>query len=170
MIQRKQIPKAVETRVLLSSRRRCCLCVYLEHQDGVRKGQIAHLNHDSSDPRFENLVYLCLEHHDEYDGETSQAKGLTPDEVRAYRNLLYGEGPKQNKWMVQSNEALVKDVDSAVALPPSTYVQVRQAFRDALDFTGEPWRFALWQIADRPEFFAYKAGNRADGRVSYRAD
>lgn len=162
MIQRKQIPKAVETEVLLASRRRCCLCVYLEHRDGVRKGQIAHLNHDSSDPRFENLVYLCFEHHDEYDGTTSQAKGLTSDEVRAYRNRLYGQGAEQNKWMVQSNEPFVKDLDADL-IPRSIYAQVRKSFPDAFDFTQTPWHFALWQSADEPEFFAYKAGNHADG-------
>jgi hypothetical protein len=32
-----------------------------------------------------------------------------------------------------------------------------------LDFTLAPWRFLLWQVANQPEFFAYKARNRADG-------
>jgi hypothetical protein len=32
---------------------------------------------------------MCLDHHDEYDGRTSQSKGLTQAEVREYRRELY---------------------------------------------------------------------------------
>jgi hypothetical protein len=31
------------------------------------------------------------------------------------------------------------------------------------DQDPRPWRFPLWQIADRPEFFAYSARNNCDG-------
>src|SRR6266852_5233645 len=101
MSRRTQIPKPVETQVLLASGRRCCLCVFLESRESVRKGQIAHLNRNPKDPRFENLVFLCLDHHDEYDGKTSQAKGLTPDEVRAYRDSLYSKNDPHGKWLTQ---------------------------------------------------------------------
>jgi hypothetical protein len=31
-------------------------------------------------------------------------------------------------------------------------------------YSGDrPWRFPLWQVSDQLEFFAYTAGNRADG-------
>jgi len=45
----------------------------------------------------------------------------------------------------------------------SEYEQVRQQFADDLSFAMTPWRFPLWQVANEPELFAYKAGNRADG-------
>ncbi len=35
-----------------------------------------------------NLVFLCLEHHDEFDGRTSQSKGLSAHEVKHYRAKL----------------------------------------------------------------------------------
>src|SRR5437588_6907976 len=89
MSKRRPPSKSIEKDVLLASRRRCCLCVFLDHRDEVRRGQVAHLNHDPSDSRLENLVWLCLEHHDEYDGKTSQSKGFTLDEVREYRDRLY---------------------------------------------------------------------------------
>src|SRR2546423_15643259 len=28
---------------------------------------------------------------------------------------------------------------------------------------GEPWRYPLWQVGNKPDYFAYKAGNRSDG-------
>ena len=34
-------------------------------------------------------MYLCLDHHDYYDSKTSQSKGLTANEVKAYRDDLY---------------------------------------------------------------------------------
>ena len=37
---------------------------------------------------FENLVFLCLSHHDEYDSRRSQSKGLLLEEVREYRNKI----------------------------------------------------------------------------------
>jgi len=65
------------------------LCFYLCDRRKVCKGQLAHINHRSEDSRFENLVFLCLEHHDEFDSRTSQSKGLSEAEVRTYRDHLY---------------------------------------------------------------------------------
>lgn len=163
MNSRRPVPKSVETDVLYASRRRCCLCVFLDHRDEVRKGQIAHLNQDPSDYRFENLVWLCLEHHDEFDGRTSQSRGLTVDEVRRYRDELYA------RYRSETNAAMLEGTPSAAAseLPPlsptSVYESLRKRFLDELGFTSDPWRYPLWQVANQPDFFAYKAGNRADG-------
>lgn len=86
--QRKKNPKACEY-VLLKSGRRCCLCFGLKADHGVKKGQIAHLGRDPANDRPDNLVFLCLEHHDEYDSRTSQSKSLQIGEVKAYRKKLY---------------------------------------------------------------------------------
>jgi hypothetical protein len=142
----------VQTQLLLACRRRCCLCTFLNNYDGPKKGQIAHLNRDRSDSRFDNLVYLCLEHHDEYDGKTSQAKGLMPGEVKAYRDKLHAQFP---------------DPENSLSIPVTAspeetpYSEIRRKYPE-LEFTTRPWRFPLWQIPDEPELFAYKAGNGAD--------
>src|SRR5688500_7944698 len=39
----------------------------------------------------DNLVFLCLEHHDEYDSTTRLSKGLREQEVRGWRDELYKE-------------------------------------------------------------------------------
>ena len=88
---RAPTPNDVETQVLTASQRKCCLCYYIKDIQKHRKGQIAHLDRDRSNSTFGNLVWLCLDHHDEYDSRTSQSKGLTPDEVRTYRDRLYQE-------------------------------------------------------------------------------
>ncbi len=86
---RRPISKATETAVLVKSRRRCCICFGLNRDLKLKSGQLAHLNQRNDDNREDNLAYLCLDHHDEYDSRTSQRKGLTEAEVRAYRDELY---------------------------------------------------------------------------------
>lgn len=87
---RKRIPTAIETGVLTLSRRRCCVCFCLDG-DLVAKsqGQIAHIDHNSSNSDFDNLAYLCLPHHDLYDSTRSQSKGFTVGELKYYRDKLY---------------------------------------------------------------------------------
>jgi phage FluMu protein gp41 len=88
MTTRAAISRTIIADVLVSSRRRCCLCYALANDAGEKKGQVAHLDRDSSNSTRENLAFLCLDHHDQYDSRTSQAKGLTIDEVKQYRNQL----------------------------------------------------------------------------------
>jgi hypothetical protein len=86
---RKKIPQVVQTKVFMMSRRRCCICFGLDRDDSQKKGQIAHLDKNASNNNFDNLAYLCLDHHDEFDSQTSQSKGLTTAEVKNYRDELY---------------------------------------------------------------------------------
>jgi hypothetical protein len=88
---RKPIPPVMQADVVIKSKRRCPLCVFLDGNESERPGQIAHLNGDHSDNRFENLVWLCLEHHDKFDSTTSQTKNYTQVEVKTYRDMLYAK-------------------------------------------------------------------------------
>jgi hypothetical protein len=65
------------------------LCFGLSRDSTIKKGQIAHLNGDPADNGFENLAFLCLPHHEEFDSRSRQAKGITPAELRRYREELY---------------------------------------------------------------------------------
>ena len=72
----------------MQSRRRCCVCFGLHRDDGVKKGQIGHLDGDPNNNEPDNLAWLCFDHHDEYDSRTSQSKGLTRAELQSYRTEL----------------------------------------------------------------------------------
>jgi len=133
--RRREIPTWIQDQVLLESKRRCCLCYYVEEIRTRRKGQIAHLNHDRTDASIKNLVYLCLDHHDEFDGTTSQSKGFTSGEVRGYRDRLYQE-------------------------LGSTHPQSQA--EDPLSFLRRPWR-SRWLREGYPEIFAFKSPNGFDG-------
>lgn len=93
---RKHITQAVQADVVIKSKRRCALCAGLNDDLSEKPGQIAHLNGDNSDGRFENLVWLCLEHHDKFDSKTSQTKNYTALEVRSHRDKLYRQYAEQS--------------------------------------------------------------------------
>lgn len=78
---RKPLPEAIETQILVSSRRRCCLCFHLDGDLSQKPGQIAHVDRDRSNHAESNLAFLCLPHHDQYDSRTSQSKGITKAEL-----------------------------------------------------------------------------------------
>lgn len=89
MAKRKKPDQVTETEVLTRSRRRCCICFGLNRDVQVKSGQIAHLDGNSSNSEQDNLVFLCLEHHDQVDSRTSQSKNLTIQEVKKYREELH---------------------------------------------------------------------------------
>jgi hypothetical protein len=88
-VSRKHVTQTTQADVVIKSKRRCALCFGLNDDLSERPGQIAHLNGDNSENRFDNLVWLCLEHHDKFDSKTSQTKNYTQLEVRSYRDSLY---------------------------------------------------------------------------------
>jgi len=83
-MNREGVRKSTESEVLLRSGRRCCLCYGLYRDFDVKRGQIAHINHNSLQSEADNLAFLCLEHHDIYDSKPSQSKGLSEAELRRY--------------------------------------------------------------------------------------
>jgi hypothetical protein len=86
---RKPIPDAIQHGVLDRSRRRCALCVHFNNDYGQKHGQIAHIDRDPSIVDEDDLVYLCLQHHDDYDSKRQQTKDLTEREVKTARDRLY---------------------------------------------------------------------------------
>lgn len=87
--KRKPVPKHIEAEVAMKSRRRCCLCYYIDGDVREKQGQVAHLDDDPSNNDPDNLAWLCIPHHDRYDGTTSQSKNYTMHEVKAYRRMLF---------------------------------------------------------------------------------
>jgi hypothetical protein len=111
---RPHLPEAVEASVLTLSRRRCCVCFGLDGDISRKKGQIAHLDHDPANNAQANLAFLCLDHHDEFDSRTSQAKGLRQSEVKIYRANLY-EAVAQYLKPQTPGDVLLTDNDEAEA-------------------------------------------------------
>lgn len=86
MVEKRQnLTDGIQAEVLKRSRRRCCVCYGLNRDTEIKKGQIAHLDQNRNNNNLDNLVFLCLDHHDEYDSKTSQSKGLRQKEIEGYR-------------------------------------------------------------------------------------
>lgn len=107
---RKPIPVETQNNVLTRSRRRCCICFGLNRDTDLKAGQIAHLDGSNSNNVEDNLAYLCLVHHDEFDSRTSQRKGFTIGEVKIFRSELYAAVGKAFSVAVHfGNVALPKE-------------------------------------------------------------
>jgi hypothetical protein len=89
MNARTRIPKHIQHRVLDRSRRRCALCAHFDADWGQKEGQIAHLDRNPSNFAEDNLAFLCLPHHDDYDTKRRQTKNLTITEAKTARDRLY---------------------------------------------------------------------------------
>lgn len=108
---RKPVPKAIETSVLVQSRRRCCICFGLDRDTRLKAGQIAHLDQDATNNEEGNLAFLCFDHHDAYDSKTSQRKNFTIGEIMGFRHELYTTINKAFAQPVHFGEMLVPPAD-----------------------------------------------------------
>jgi len=86
---RKNLSEEKLRMILVQSRRRCCMCYGLNRDTSIKQGQIAHIDRNSQNDEIDNLAFLCLEHHDQYDSRTSQSKGFLEQEIRQYRDELH---------------------------------------------------------------------------------
>jgi hypothetical protein len=143
-VARKKIPTEISTLVLVKSRRRCSLCTALNRDYEVKAGQIAHLNRNASDNRPENLAYLCLPHHDQYDSKTSQSKGLTPQELAEFRRALH-QWVESNLTWPHVDSALNQHIQKASTslgvegdwqVTKDEFLDTRQTSTDAMQALG----------------------------------
>ena len=98
MLPRKQFPPSVVTELLVASRRRCALCYGLDGDTTEKEGQIAHVDRNRSNVIKENGAWLCTKHHSRYDARSRQTKGHTPEELLAYRGMLYEHMASPSAW------------------------------------------------------------------------
>jgi len=104
--QRTSVPTEIAQRVLILSKRRCSLCDGLEGDQTVKEGQFAHIDRNPENSQEENLVYLCLKHHNLYDTTYRQSKRFTPDEIKHYKKTLYrslGTAPAQWELLIEGS-------------------------------------------------------------------
>src|SRR5437016_2418552 len=88
-VARHPIAPAVKVEVLSRCRRRCCMCFGLSGIMDAKDGQIAHLDRNRANNEIENLAYLCLDCHKNYDARSNRVQRYTAGEIRLYRSQLY---------------------------------------------------------------------------------
>lgn len=139
MSRRRNVPQSVEAAVLVRAARRCCLCLGLDFKLDLTRVQVAHIDRNSANNDPDNLVALCLSHHDEYDSTSRQTKNLTPSEVRHYRTEL---------------DARLAEVRTKLAIPASsTGASTEMAVSDARAFDERAVSESYdheWMLMDEP--------------------
>lgn len=135
---RKPTSSKTETEVLLRSRRRCAICYGLSQDTKVKHGQIAHIDKDNHNSKPENLVFLCLDHHNEYDSKTSQSKGITEKELRRFREELdaYVKTELRIAWPDYPSSSKGVDTPERPKLNIEVYDRKIQIYRTVRDFLG----------------------------------
>jgi hypothetical protein len=100
MMSRKKLPQETADTVAWKSNMQCCLC-------GEPGKQIHHINGDNTNKNEDNLILLCLEHHDEAEkpaGGVSR-KVLTPGVLKEARKLHYERVNKMRNTQTQINNS-----------------------------------------------------------------
>ena len=149
-MNRKPFPKSVETDVLTSSGHRCALCFGLNDDLTVKLGQIAHIDRDSQNSTIENAAFLCMTHHAEYDARSTQAKTITPDELKVYQAELYerrASRRRHSKGSIKQRSARKRGVslevhDRRVPVYRMTIQFIRDVVRDLKPELGLILKFA----------------------------
>jgi len=121
---RKSIPERTELNVLLKSARKCCLCAHFNRDFSVKKGQVAHIDRDNSNNAEENLAFLCLPCHDEYDSLPSQSKRIQPGELIEAKRLVEAH--------CSSLKGLRTSVEISVRVQPSVFSNLELSLQHVL--------------------------------------
>ncbi len=164
---RVRVSEKVSTNVLLKCRRKCCLCYFLENDRTEKDGQLAHIDRDPSNSNKQNLVFLCLRHHDEYDSIPRQTKRMTPGELKHYRSALQQElGTAPSQW-----ELVIEGQVSEY--PPErlkSLVESLQEFTDGLSISIKEVKQGSVVIHLESDFEAFKQVREAfrSGQLSAR--
>lgn len=122
---KKRVPirKGDKELVLLRSGRICGFCLGFGNDHQPKAGQIAHLDKNNQNGAIDNLMFMCLNHHNEYDSIQSQAVGLTIGEAKEFRarveELVAGE---RINWTKREAQRFIYDHINVVS-----YIQAEKA-------------------------------------------
>ena len=133
------------------------MCFGLYRDSAVKQGQIAHVDHDRTNGSYQNLVFLCLPHHDQYDSTTRQSKNFTPQLVKRYRleldAFLHAEvGVAWPNFAPLSDTDNDMEAPALVASSPHVYDRRIVVYRTTRLFLIEVLREATLSYARLGEF------------------
>ncbi|MFQ2400731.1 hypothetical protein [Aeromonas dhakensis] len=170
-MSRKSIPLAVQTQLLEKSRRRCALCFGINNDTREQIGQIAHLDQNNTNPALENLVWLCLHHHNAYDSSTSQSKNYIYNEIKMHRDNLYAFIENQRTSQLSNTDNIARKItaDLNCLMQFIPYSDLRRYIEDfpynfesGLDGVGDMWRI---YVRDNPMVYPF-----SDHELNQRLD
>ena len=102
---RKKIPQPTEARLMFNADHTCCIC-----QQKGKPVQINHMDGDPSNNDYDNLIVLCLDHHEVVSRKSHMAKGYSVGELKLYK--------RQWEYEVRKNRGLIPE-DRLIGKPLS---------------------------------------------------
>lgn len=93
---RIKIPQTTVDQLMFNADHTCCIC--------KQKGRSVQINHMSGDPSnndYDNLIVLCLEHHEAVSRKSSMVKGYSVGELKLYK--------RQWEYEVRKNRGLIPE-------------------------------------------------------------
>ena len=129
---RKNISQNTSADVIFKSHNSCCVC-----QNGKKGDHIHHIDGDPSNNDFNNLAYLCFDHHNQATITNSLSKKLSPRAITQFRDDWYRqveekkekyiEGLNSNLNHLTEEDLLTASLNAQILLEPSTVTTVPPA-------------------------------------------
>lgn len=157
--RRVKIGEEVGADVRFAVDSRCCLCEWhgAFPPPRTQNGQIHHLDGDRSNSDPDNLVWLCLDHHEEAGKKGRVSRNLSPATIRRYRTLLQRTIARQrSNWMssVPKGRSVFAEVlDALVVLD----VQKTRRRSGSGDDEWKAAETAIWEVSAYPEAIGFEA-------------
>lgn len=151
-MKRIPIPKDIEAEVLYKSDHICCICKNLSLNI-----QVCHIDGNPANNREENLIALCLNHHDKASSKSPMSKSYTQEELKKYKKEWEGIVQKRRKSLEDPQIARIIRFDgndiNTVYL--ETQPGILRAFQDTYTFVflGYDWgNVDIYPDTDRVNF------------------
>lgn len=105
VMRRKKISDEHVASLQFNSDFRCCLCAHVgDFPPRAKSGQIHHIDEDPSNNAIENLVWLCLDHHEEVGRTSRSARRIHPRAVVRLRDDLERRVRRQRQGVRRPRE------------------------------------------------------------------
>jgi hypothetical protein len=156
--KRRRVDQEVAADVRFAVDDRCCMCepVSGAFPPRVRNGQLHHLDENPSNNGPDNLVWLCLEHHEEAGKVGKASRRLSAGTIRRYRSLLQKKVTRERTPLqARSGRRVFSE-----ALDALVVLNVRKLRgRAALEGDGEEVELlqALSELGHYPESIGFEA-------------
>jgi hypothetical protein len=143
MPSRKRISNLKVSQIMDDVDMRCCMCP-LERglPPPIRNGQIHHIDGDASNDQIDNLVYLCLDCHEEAGKVGKAARCWNPDLIKRRRDRLVGRIQAESRPSHHGSQAFRGALDALIVMDVRT-----------LTARGDDWSViegSLWAIQRYP--------------------
>ncbi len=159
---RPKLSEHIAADVMYAVDLRCCMCEAIAGlPPRSRNGQIHHLDGDPTNNARENLVWLCLEHHEDVGKTGKTSRRISPEVIRRYRSMLEAGVERDRRHVEQRRSSRVI---YQAALDANV---VTQLWKLKTSWAWDDWRNLLLEVDSFPPGIGYEAKRAILERLVY---